>query len=117
MWLVYFILFLILSIRLDSEHLKDNDFIESHTSRWLLRGTFMIAAAVDVFSFFAMLFYWMGMFDSGLNITLKKDINHLGTTAKWDKFWTRYKDMYLTMKIIVIYIGSGLSVLSILNIY
>jgi len=103
--MIWFIPFLLISAWIDFEHLADNDFIESHVSRWLLRGVFMLAASTTIFDLFAMILLWMGLFDSVLNVARGKGVNYLGNTAKWDIFFNNRKYLYITIKLLSIFGG------------
>lgn len=94
MWVIYFLLFLLLSAKIDAEHIKDNDFIEDHTSRGLLRILVIIILWANFLNLAIMILLWIGLFSPTLNVMLNKDIYYLGTTAKWDKFWNRYPKLY-----------------------
>lgn len=106
--MIYFAAFLILSAWIDFEHLADNDFIESHLSRWLLRGVFILGVSNSVLELVAMVLLWMGLFDGILNTFRCKKFNYLGSTAKWDIFFNNRKNLYISIKILAIFAGIGL---------
>ena len=109
--MIYFAAFLLLSAWIDFEHLADNDFIESHVSRWLLRGVFMLGVSNSLIELTAMVLLWMGCFDSILNTFRGKEINHLGNTAKWDIFFNKRKNLYISIKVLAIVAGIYLTIL------
>ena len=92
MVLISITLFIALSAVIDSEHLKDNDYIESHTSRWLLRALFVLAA----------------IFDSLLNKLRGLDLFYLGTVALWDRFWSKIMPLFIVFKIVCLFVGTYL---------
>jgi len=98
--------FVILSAKVDAEHLKDNDFIESHYSRWFLRVVFFITMGIIHWQyFFASALLFTALFDQVLNYFMGDPIWHLGTTAKWDRFFRKHRWMYVSIKIISLTIG------------
>jgi len=109
--MIYFAAFLLLSAWIDFEHLADNDFIESHVSRWLLRGVFMLGVSNSFLELAAMVLLWMACFDSVLNVFRGKGFNYLGNTAKWDIFFNKRKNLYITIKILAVVVGIGLIII------
>ena len=109
--MIYFSAFLLLSAWVDFEHLADNDFIESHVSRWLLRGVFMLGVSSSFLELVAMVLLWMACFDSVLNMFRGKGFNYLGNTAKWDIFFNKRKNLYITIKILAVVVGIGLIII------
>ena len=109
--MIYFAACLLLSAWIDFEHLADNDFIESHVSRWLLRGVFMLGVSNSLLELAAMVLLWMACFDSVLNMFRGKGFNYLGNTAKWDIFFNKRKNLYITIKVLAVVVGIGLIII------
>jgi len=90
----------------DAEHLRDNDYIESHTSRAAQRAYFFLAMGISdwvwVFGS-ALLFY--AVFDQVLNYLMGKKLFYLGETAKTDIFFNKHKWLYLPVKILAFVFG------------
>jgi len=104
MWynLIILMAFTIVSAWIDYEHLKDNDYIESHTSRFLLRGLFFIALWIygpNYWMIGGSALFFAATFDSVLNVMRGKPLFYLGQTAKWDKFWREHERAYIAMKV------------------
>ena len=98
--------FTYLSAFVDHEHLLDNDFIESHTSRWLLRASFIsIIAVYDVFLACAAGLLFTSTFDQTLNLLRGESLFHLGSTSRWDLFWKKRLPLYIGMKVLALAIS------------
>ena len=109
--------FIIMSAIIDSEHLNDQDYIEDHTSRFILRGIFALAIGLSnpLYTLGA-IFIFMALFDQCLNTLMKNDLWFLGKTAKWDIFWTKNKKFYKAMKFICFLIGTAFYLINIFYI-
>lgn len=95
--------FVLLSAWIDYEHLKDNDYIESHTSRSLIRILFIVCfSRLDVYPLIGMSLFFASTFDNTLNIMRKKELFTLGNTAYWDRFWIRIKPVYILLTLLSI---------------
>lgn len=109
------VILLILGIAyIDAEHVKDGDYIENHTSRWVMRALiFLVLLLLDWWSaaFYAVAF--VGIFDHAFNIFRGHKFWRLGTTAKWDIFWQENKLLYKICKIFL----WGLMIFLIINKY
>ena len=109
MVLISITLFIVLSAVIDYEHLKDNDYIESHTSRWLLRALFVLAVAKgNIAELLGMTFLFMAIFDSLLNKLRGLDLFYLGTVALWDRFWSKIMPLFIVFKIVCLFVGTYL---------
>lgn len=115
MWLVYFLCFLFLSVMIDGEHINKGQYIESHFTRWLLRGVVIIGLSGSIFSFVAMILFWMALFDGMLNWEIDRDFLSVGNTAKWDIFWGKYPNVYYTMKVVTLLGAVVLTVISLIG--
>jgi len=96
-------LFIIYSAVIDAEHLNKGEYIEDHTSRWILRFIFFLLIAL--FSFRAaagFAFLFAALFDQFLNYMRGKPFWYLGTVAKWDIFFSKRKYLYVCVKIIAL---------------
>lgn len=101
--------FTIVSAIVDTEHLKDKDYIESHTSRWVLRLLFFIAmGAWNPIYILASALIFTATFDQILNKFMDNSIWYLGDTALWDKFWKKRKVLYIIMKVSAFVLGTYL---------
>ena len=88
--LVFSSSFIFWSSIIDAEHLRDNEYIESHNSRWLLRITFFGTIAMFDWKYgIASALLFASSFDQVLNLLMDDSFWHLGTTANWDKFFNR----------------------------
>jgi hypothetical protein len=103
--MIYILTFIILSARIDFEHLRDNDYIESHVSRWLLRALFIVVASDSIVEVFGMSLVFAALFDQVLNLMMGKPLFYLGSTAVWDRFWNDKKWLYITFKVVALIIG------------
>jgi hypothetical protein len=85
----------------DAEHLEDNEYIDDHTSRWVLRFIFFLAIGFSgLKNSVASALLFTALFDQLLNYMLhKKSIWYLGDTALWDIFFKERKWLYIAMKI------------------
>jgi hypothetical protein len=109
MELLILINFIWLSALIDMEHLIDDDYIEDHTSRFILRTLFIYVIFREInWQFVGAVMVFMASFDSTLNLMRGLPINYLGSTAKWDIFWKKYPVGYILMKVICLLIGIGL---------
>lgn len=84
---------------IDSEHIKKEEYILDHTSRFILRG--LIALIIGLYSiqdaiFFSVTF-WI-FFDHFINWRLGKPIFYLGTVAQLDVFFSKRLWLYILLK-------------------
>ena len=108
--IILYILFIILSAYIDAEHINDKDYIENHTSRFLLRGVVTLGFAYDpsYFYFFdwryllVFLLSFIAIFDTTINLFRGLSVFYLGTVAKWDLFWKKHYLLYKIMRISLI---------------
>lgn len=100
MWAIYFLCFLLLSVIIDGEHINKGQFIESHTTRWFLRGVVIIGLSPSILGFIAMIVFWMAWFDGLLNFERDLDFFYIGDTAEWDKFWGKRPRLYVSFKVV-----------------
>ena len=111
--LTFLLLFIEASARVDYETLK-RYFIHNHT--WLAMQRFIFIVVLSIVSYntiidllFNILSYSIifgVLFDKRLNILRGNDIFHLGSTAKWDVFWSQRKNSYIAFS----YVGSALAI-------
>lgn len=93
--------FVLMSALVDAEMILKGHYIDSHKSRWYLRFCFFLS-----FGFFnwtwaiASALLFTALFDQVLNLMLSKPFWYLGTVAKWDKFFSNKKWLYVTIKIL-----------------
>jgi len=101
------LLFIVLSAYIDHEHLKDNDYIEDHKSRWWLRATFTVA--IGMLNWKDTLgcgLVFMSLFDTTLHFLRFKNFRlEFGNTATWDKFWSDRIITYYIFSAIALIIG------------
>lgn len=105
MIIIYTLAFIGLSVCIDYEHLRDNDYIESHVSRWLLRALFAIAISTNVKELIGVTLLFTALFDSLLNYCFNKDLLYLGSTALWDRFWRKMPYTYFIFKVVSLFVG------------
>jgi hypothetical protein len=90
-----------MSAIVDAEHINKGEYIEDHSSRWLLRMGFFIAMAMSSkLDGLASALLFTALFDQLLNWFRNKPFWYLGTVAKWDIFFSKRKWLYITVKII-----------------
>ena len=70
-------------------------YIYEHYSRAALRLLFCLAVSNSLMEFTAMLIFIGATFDNTLNLMRGKEFLHLGTTALWDRLWTKVKGLYI----------------------
>ena len=99
------VIFILISAYIDWEHLKDNDYIESHFSRWILRALFVCVASNSIAELIGMSLLFIALFDSILNAMRGKELFYLGTVALWDKFWSRIPYLFIVFKIVCLFVG------------
>lgn len=100
------ILFIYSCAFIDYEHLRDNDFIEDHTSRVVQRFLFLLLISMYNYKLaFASAFLFAAVFDQQLNFLRGFDLLHLGNTAKWDKFFNKRKWLYVSVKVLCLIIS------------
>lgn len=103
--LLYISLFTFLAAWIDSVHLNKNEYIENHTSRWLLRALFVIAASNSISDLIGMTLVFTALFDGILNKLRYREVMYLGTVAEWDKFWRRIPFLFIIMKVVCLFVG------------
>ena len=105
--LIEIALFVIITSFIDKEHLDDNDYIESHRSRNILRTIFILSCNAHllmdldyknfIFNIVGMALFFLATFDNSLNFWRKKPMLHLGNTAPWDKYFINKPFTYITI--------------------
>jgi hypothetical protein len=104
--IIIILLFIFASAYIDYEHLRDNDYIESHVSRFALRALFILAVSAGDFIVMAgMSLLFMALFDGVLNYLTKMPLLYLGCTARWDRFFREHKFLYILVKIVSLFGG------------
>jgi len=104
--------FIYVSAYIDYEHLRDNDYIESHLSRTTLRGIFIFLIACYNYKLaIGALMLFGALFDQVLNGLRGLPVFHLGSTAKWDIFWSKYLTMYKIVKVLLLIGGLTLFII------
>ena len=103
-------MFVSASAYIDAEHLKDKDWIESHTSRVIQRLVFVLTIALfNIKGAIASGIIMTVLFDQLLNEMRGLPTLHLGTTAKWDRFWRDKIIAYIIFKLVLL--ATGLTIL------
>ena len=106
MMIIITIVFVFISAYIDYEHLRDNDYIESHVSRWILRALFVLAVAQGDFIVMAgMTLLFTALFDAVLNKLTKMPLLYLGSTARWDRFFKENMFLYVVVKVVSLFGG------------
>ena len=104
--LLIILAFIFVSAFIDYEHLKDNDFIESHVSRAVLRALVFLLISIHDFKLgIASALLFAALFDQVLNFLMKVDFFYLGSTAKWDIFFREKMLWYILLKSICLILG------------
>lgn len=98
-------LFIIISAIIDAHHVKRQQYIESHLTRFLLRLTFVLALSTNLINFAAHSLLFAATFDQAYNIARGNGLMYLGTAAKWDRFWSGKPMLYFVVKIIMFSFG------------
>jgi hypothetical protein len=92
--------FIFVCVFIDDEHLDDNDYIESHTSRFVQRLIFAFLIACYNWKLgIASGLLMAALFDQLLNWFRDKPFWHLGNTATWDRFFNRNYFLTPTIKV------------------
>ena len=112
MILLSILLFILISAWIDWQHLSIEHYIYSHTSRWLLRALFVLSVANDVKEVIGMTLLFIALFDTLLNYFLSKEVFYLGKVALWDRFWMRIPFLYISFKVVSLFVGVYLLILS-----
>ena len=105
MILIYTLTFVALSVWIDWQHLRDNDYIESHVSRWLLRALFVVGISSNYIEIIGATLLFTALFDTLLNKCFNKDLFYLGRVALWDIFWSKIPFLYICFKIVSLFVG------------
>lgn len=88
--------FILVSAYIDYEHLIDNDFIESHRSRVIIRSIFGIALMMINIKFaVGYLLFHTALFSPVLNKMRGEKILHLGNTAAFDIYFGKRPKLYI----------------------
>jgi hypothetical protein len=103
--LIILFAFIILSAKIDADHVRNMQYIESHLTRFLLRFSFIVALSTNLMSFAAYSLLFAATFDQAYNIARGNELMYLGSVAKWDRFWSDKPMMYLVFKIIMFSFG------------
>lgn len=85
--LIYAISILMCLAYIDHEHLKDNDYIESHVSRVVLRILICLAMSSGWLDLVGLLSLFAVSYSPILNVIRGLNLWHLGETAYFDRFW------------------------------
>jgi hypothetical protein len=94
--------FIVWTSLIDSIHIEQRDHID-HFPRAMQRFTFfMLSFIIDWRYGIASGLLFAALFDQSLNYLIYKPIFFLGTTAKWDIFFSKRKWLYITVKIIAL---------------
>jgi hypothetical protein len=102
------LVFTFASALIDIEHLDKGHYIDSHSSRFIQRATFFTLIGLYNYELaIAGVLLFAAIFDQMINYGRDMDLFYLGTVAKWDRFWRKYKSLYISFKIIAL----GLSIL------
>ena len=92
---ILFAAFLFASAKMDANLLNRGSFIYEHYTRVMLRliSIYLLCDNNwELFLGFSLIF--AGSFDNILNLMRRREFFHLGTTAKWDKFWRKKPNLY-----------------------
>lgn len=105
-FIVFSILAMYYTAKLDAEHYLMGHYFSDHTTRFLQRSG--IALLIMYFSFwkavvFSLLFW--ALFDGIRNYLVGKDIFYIGNQAETDKFFTGKFNLYIGSKIIALIIA------------
>lgn len=93
--------FTIASAAVDAEHIKKKQYIEDHKSRWWLRFFFFLGIGVfNVFWIIGSALIFTALFDQLLNKERGLPFWYLGTEAKWDRFFSKRKALYVIVKVV-----------------
>lgn len=111
-WPILVVLFLMVSVLIDAEHLTKGQYIDDHQSRFFLRLLFIFTVSPNLLVFLSAGMFFASTFDSFLNWARDKELHHLGNTAKWDKFWSKRKKLYIGLKYITFISSIVLAVIS-----
>ena len=103
--LLLLFLFIIISAIIDAHHVKRQQYIESHLTRFLLRLIFVLALSTDLVNFAAYSLLFGATFDQAYNIAKGNDLMYLGTVAPWDRFFNEKKRLYIVVKILMLTFG------------
>jgi hypothetical protein len=106
--LIYITVIVYFSALIDANHLLLNHYIFTHVPRWVLRATVVVAISTTVMELIGYTLFFMATFDQCLNKMRGKDIMYLGSTASWDKFFNTKPMLYITVKVIGLFLGSYL---------
>jgi len=99
--------------RYDADILNNGKFIDSHNSRFAIRGLTILTMAIilglidgnTITLFFGGGLIFASLFDMFLNEMRCLPVFHLGNTAKWDKFWRKRILLYILSKVIAFSLG------------
>ena len=101
MIIIPFIAFVFATAVIDAEHLQKQEYIKDHFSRFAQRFiVFCIIAAFNWQLAFGFGLIFAALFDQILNKLRDLPPFYLGTVAKWDLFFRRFKWLYISLKVI-----------------
>ena len=103
--LLLLFLFIIISAIIDAHHVKRQQYIESHLTRFLLRLVFVLALSTDFVNFAAYSLLFGATFHQAYNIARGNGLMYLGSVAKWDRFFNERKYLYVVVKILMLTFG------------
>ena len=96
------LIFTMASAAVDGTLINNKHYIDDHTPRVVFRFTVFILIGLlsqNVWLFIASGLLFAALFDQMLNFVRGLDFWYLGTVAKWDIFFSKYKWLYISTKI------------------
>jgi Mn2+/Fe2+ NRAMP family transporter len=97
------IAFTIMTAVIDAEHVNNKEWIFNHRSRWLQRFCFFsVYCLIDFKLGLASGLLFSALFDQVFNYFTNKPFWYLGTTALWDKVISKYRWVYIFVKIFLL---------------
>ena len=103
--LIYISIIIYLFARIDDNTLDRGYYIFSHNNRWLLRSLTVVAISTTTLELLGYALFFIATFDQVLNYLQEKDLMYLGETAEWDKFFNSKPMLYITVKVIALFLG------------
>jgi len=92
--------------KIDSDHINKLEFIDDHTSRWMLRALISIPfAIISIYAAIAYAMIFWALFDTLLNKFRGKPLSYMGSTAKTDIFFSKRLKLYWATKIVALSLG------------
>ncbi len=99
------LLFTMVSAAVDGTLVNNKHYIDDHTPRWIFRFSIFVLIGLffqNVCLFLASAFLFTALFDQMMNFVRGIDFWYLGTVAKWDVFFSKYKWLYISTKILTL---------------